>query len=126
MTLELRGLRYSGDPRRFRLDLIPRDPNIASKIESGKVVVEAIHKDRVPLYLEAGLANGFEVRIIAEVGQAYFQGVIHTELGLIAEETTLEIKDYVAVSIERPEGPRSYNNYAPFWDSLKSLEQKKA
>ena len=104
-----------------------RDPNIVSKIENGKIVTRHIHKDALPRFLKAASATGFEVKKIADEGEdfptrrwGYDNGNLRKAQRASYGKATG--KDWIAVSIERPEGSI---DHALFWDRLEHPGRKK-
>lgn len=107
---------------------------LVSKIANHQAVTLVIQQDRLPSYLEAALSTGFKVEKIADEGEEFpyisikmYRESIQVEYDAETRQPKVsnikvQGKGYVAVSIERPEDSK---NHTPFWDKLKSLEQKK-
>lgn len=102
-----------------------RNVELGAKVASGEVVTTALKEDKLPLYLATASATGFKVEKIAEEGEEFpFLSLDSHNYLHHQKVSNIKVKEggYIAVSIERPEGSR---DHAPFWNNLKSLEQKK-
>lgn len=129
--------------------------NACSKIRNGQVLTKVIGKDEFPSYLEVASATGFEVEQLAGEGEEYPSHIDDAhervynrrmerrerEDGKYTKEYEIrsylrpeprslpeivfrkvEYKGFIAVSIEKPKGSK---DHTPFWDNLRSLQQKK-
>lgn len=109
------------------------DPNIIPKMKSGKVVTVGIDESKLASYLAAGLKTGFTVKKIADEGEEFpWLSIKVDESGIFNQQYDSDgtrkvtkskvVENYIAVSIEKPEDSK---DHSPFWDNLRTLEQKK-
>lgn len=109
-------------------ELEKRYSKLVPKITSGQVQTFSMPEDRLPSYLRAASATGFKVEQIAVEREKFPDLLPYSDsFGNLHPEKIFYIRvegeGYIAVSVERPKGSK---DHTPFWDALKSLEQKKA
>lgn len=92
------------------------DADTVLRALGGKKLITGINKNRLPVFIAAGLESGFKVEVIAEAGEDFY-----------AEQSTgvalpflMQGKDNVAVSIEELEGGKK--GHIVFWNNLMRLE----
>lgn len=111
---------YSGRMRRQR----EKYAEITAKLKKGEVQVHVLSESALLPFSRAALATGFKVELIADEGEYC------SVEGPFNPRPSDRIKEgCIVVSIEKPEGSRESTDsrdFAPFWDMLRSLRQKKS